>query len=64
MTKRIFMLALILVLAVGLTAALLPSPAMAKGKPKPPPCGCAPTVGPCVLVECGTFDCVYQCPFP
>lgn len=64
MRKRLFALVLLAVLVLGFVAVVAPSSVLAKGKPKPPPCPCAPTVGPCVLVECGQFDCVYQCPFP
>lgn len=55
--RALFLVLLVAVLALGTTI-------LAKGKPTPPPCPCEPTVGPCVLEECGQFDCVYVCPFP
>lgn len=61
--RRILALALmLLVVLAGLAALALPTDAQAKGKP---PCKqCPARVGPCVLVSCGDFDCVYQCPIP
>ena len=60
-------LVLLAALVVGLVALAAPSSLEAGGKGKPPKgpkCAtCAPTVGDCVLVECGQFDCVYQCPY-
>jgi hypothetical protein len=69
MVRRLLVVCLLTALVLGTSALLLSSDAMAgkgggKGKPKPPPCDCAPTVGPCVLDECGKFDCTYICPFP
>ena len=55
---RVVLLSLLVaVFAIGAAA-------FAKGKPTPPPCPCAQQVGNCVLISCGQFDCVYQCPFP
>ncbi len=67
MLRRLLVVGVMLAMVLGASALLLTPDAMAKGgkgKPKPPPCECAPTVGPCTLVECGQFDCVYVCPFP
>ncbi len=69
MMRKLLVACLLMAFVLGTSALLLSSDAMAGkggkggGKPKPPPCDCAPTVGPCVLEECG-FDCVYVCPFP
>ena len=70
MIRKLIVVGVLVAVLLGTSALFLSPNVMAgkggkgKGKPKPPPCECAETIGDCVLISCGQFDCVYQCPLP
>ncbi len=62
MLRRRLGVVLFVAVMAGVGALGILSEVRAGGKP---PCKtCKERVGPCVLISCGEFDCVYQCPFP
>jgi len=62
MVRKLVVVSVVVVMMLGVSVLALSPGLMAGGKP---PCKqCKERVGPCVLISCGDFDCVYQCPFP